>query len=53
MRKHHRRSRPHRLVRRQLAVIEPRFAIEIDPIDVMLDLDPGMLDHSWLRRLPE
>jgi len=36
-----------------MAIIEPRFVIDIDPVDVMLDLDAGMLDHGWVHRQPK
>lgn len=40
--------RSSRSLRRRMAIIEPRFVVDIDPVDVMLDLDPGMLDHGWV-----
>ncbi|CAN5285900.1 hypothetical protein BH24ACT7_BH24ACT7_24620 [soil metagenome] len=45
--------RSSRSLRRRMAIIEPRFVIDIDPVDVMLDLDAGMLDHGWVHRQPK
>ncbi len=46
-----RRSR----LRTRLHPIDPStstLTFEVDLIELMLDLDPGMLDRAWLEELP-
>ncbi len=40
-------GRLYRSLRRQVAIIDRNVRIEIDPLDIMLDLDPGMVDPRW------
>ncbi len=42
--------RPYRLrAWRDRPALAPDWKLDIDLVDLMRDLDPGMLDHSWLE----
>ena len=52
MRTRHRPRRPFFQVRGDKPDWLSGWKLDLDLVDLMLDLDPGMLDHSWLDTPP-